>query len=84
MSTISADQYKMFLVCCVSKHFETMSPLSYIHPLRIYCLIINISQLMRRGDKLPSKEENVVSNNGLFPLVNDYSSLAFPVERKES
>lgn len=39
---------------------------------------------MRRGDKLPSKEENVVSNNGLFPLVNDYSSLAFPVEGKES
>lgn len=35
------------------------------------------------GTKLQRNEEHAVSNNGLFPLVNNYSSLAFLMEGKE-
>lgn len=47
------------------------------------CWVINVSQVVRRGPKLANNEKNAASKNGLFPLVIDYSYLAFPTEGKE-
>lgn len=61
MSIISVYWYKKLFVCCMNKHFETMLPLPYIHPIKMNCRVINVSQLVRSDLKLASNEKNTAS-----------------------
>lgn len=83
MSIISLSQYRMLFVWCMSKHFKAMIALPYVHPMKMNSRVISVSQLVRKGPKLSNNKDNAASKNSLFPLVNNYSDLAFLIEVKE-